>query len=64
MAHVTMWRKEHSRCVLVVGSGQFELQIIENGRVVREQMSKSADDAITLASVWAVDYFQKKASAA
>jgi hypothetical protein len=52
MAHITMWRHDDIRCVLVVENRRFELQLLEGAAVLNRQESASADAAVTLASVW------------
>jgi len=59
MASITMWRSDGRRCVLRVEHGQFDLHVIEDGQVVRQQHPKSADKAVLLAEIWRETYAER-----
>jgi hypothetical protein len=52
VANITMWRRGDIRCVLVVEGKQWELQLFDGAGILNRQQSSTADDAVTLASVW------------
>jgi hypothetical protein len=52
MATITVWRRGERRCVLLVEKREFQLRVLDGDTVVREQLAKNADAALTLAAIW------------
>jgi hypothetical protein len=51
-----MWTTPGQRCVLIVGMGQFTVQITDGGdTVLRTQVMASADEGVALAISWGVE---------